>query len=153
LRIIALDTSVPGQHHGALDGASLSWLQALLESRSRKPTLIAMHHPPFLSGISYLDDYCLKDPHSLETILRVFPNVEAVVCGHVHRAMFRRWAGTVVAACPSTATEIALRLSPDAAPASFLGPPACLLHLWKPECGLVSHTSYIGEYAGPYPFF
>lgn len=67
--------------------------------------------------------------------------------------MVRRWAGTIVATCPSTTTEIALRLSPEAEPQSYMGPPACLLHLWDPAHGLVSHTSYIGKYAGPYPFF
>lgn len=60
---------------------------------------------------------------------------------------------TMVAACPSTTTEIALQLDAAAQPKSFLGPPACLLHLWDPAQGLVSHTSYIGQYPGPYAFF
>ena len=82
-----------------------------------------------------------------------FPNVRLVLCGHVHRTVVRRWAGTVVVACPSTATEIALQLAPGAVPQSFLGPPACLLHLWNPQQGLVNHVSYTGRYPGPYPFF
>jgi urea transport system ATP-binding protein len=32
-----------------------------------------------------------------------------VLCGHVHRQMVRRWAGTVVCSCPSTTTEIRRR--------------------------------------------
>jgi hypothetical protein len=40
----------------------------------------------------------------------------------------------------------------DAPPASFLEPPACLLHLWRPGQGLVTHTSYIGRFEGPLPF-
>ena len=43
--------------------------------------------------------------------------------------------------------------APKAVPQSFIGPAACLLHLWQPAHGLVSHTSYIGAYPGPYPFF
>ncbi len=30
-------------------------------------------------------------------------------------------------------------------------PPACQLHLWRPEAGLVTHTSYIGDYGEPRP--
>ena len=54
---------------------------------------------------------------------------------------------------PDTTTEIALQLRPNAEPRSYVGPPACMLHVWDGVHGLVSHTSYIGEYPGPYPFF
>lgn len=86
------------------------------------------------------------------TIIRSFSNIEAVLCGHVHRSMIRRWAGTVVIACPSTTTEIALQLHVDAPSQSYLAPPACMLHLWDPAQGLVSHLSHIGQFAGPFPF-
>ena len=112
-----------------------------------------MHHPPFVSGIPYLDEYRYVEAAPLESVLRSHSNIEAVLCGHVHRSMIRRWAGTVVVACPSTTTEIALQLRPEAEPLSYVGPPACLLHLWNPCHGLVSHTSYIGKYPGPYAFF
>ena len=153
LRIVALDTSVPGRHHGALDAAGLAWLHTTLQADRRTPTLVVMHHPPFVSGIGYLDEYRFLDPGPLAEIIGSVPNIEAVLCGHVHRTMIRRWAGTVVASCPSTTTEIALQLATGASPLSWLGPPACLLHLWNPSQGLVSHVSQIGRYPGPYPFF
>jgi len=53
----------------------------------------------------------------------------------------------------SVGVEIALRLDPKAQPGSYIGPPACMLHLWNSDHGLVAHTSYIGKYPGPYPFF
>jgi 3',5'-cyclic AMP phosphodiesterase CpdA len=153
LRIVALDSSVPGQHHGHLDVDALSWLHATLAANRDKPTLVLLHHPPFVSGIPYLDQYRLFEAEPLAAVLQSYSCIEAVLCGHVHRSMVRRWAGTIVAACPSTTTQIALQLSHDAQPKSFRGPPACLLHLWDPAHGLVSHTSYIGQYPGPYPFF
>ena len=153
MRIVALDTSVPGRHHGALDEAGLAWLRATLQADRVTPTLVLMHHPPFLSGIPYLDQYRYPDTEPLAEILRSVSNVEAVLCGHVHRTMIRRWAGTVVACCPSTTTEIGLQLDARAQPQSWLGPPACLLHLWDPSQGLVSHVSQIGRYPGPFPFF
>jgi len=88
----------------------------------------------------------------LEAIVRSFDNIERVLCGHVHRTMLRRRAGTVVYSCPSSTTEIALRLTPGAAPASCLGRPGCMLHLWNEVRGMVSHASHIGKLKGPCPF-
>lgn len=153
IRIVGLDTTVPDLHHGALNDFGLSWLEKTLSQDKAKPTLILMHHPPFRTGIPYLDKYRCMNANSIETILRSFTNIEAILCGHVHRLIVRRWAGTVVIASPSTVTEIALQLNPKSKPQSFLGPRGCMLHLWNPEDGLVSHLSHIEKQDGPYPFF
>jgi hypothetical protein len=63
-----------------------------------------------------------------------------------------RFGGTMLCTSPSTATAIALQLRPDAKPASHVEPPACLLHHWRPNVGLVTHLSLIGAFPGPYPF-
>lgn len=153
VRILVLDTCQPGLHHGEVDRQSLDWLDETLQSNPVKPTLLVMHHPPFKSGIPYLDKYRLLDSGPTAEILRRFSNVEAVLCGHVHRSMVKRWAGTVVISCPSTTTEIALQLQPDAVPQSYVGSQACMLHDWNAVDGLVSHVSYIEKGAGPFPFF
>jgi hypothetical protein len=52
---------------------------------------------------------------------------------------------------PSTAHQVALDLEEE--PLAFtMEPPACHLHVWSAETGLVSHTSYIGDFDGPYLF-
>ncbi len=153
VRIVVLDTCLPGLHHGEVDAQSLSWLERTLRSDPDKPTLLVMHHPPFISGIPYLDDYRFADSTPTAEVLRQFSNIEAVLCGHVHRTMVKRWAGTVVVSCPSTTTEIALQMAPGAVPQSYLGPPACMLHCWDASRGLVSHLSHIEKGSGPYPFF
>jgi Icc protein len=99
-----------------------------------------------------MDEYRYFDPGPLAFVLDRCANVELVLCGHVHRPMLRRWAGTVVCACPSTVTEIDLQLHPAAAPSSHAGPRGVMLHLWEPGLGMVSHLSQIGAFAGPYPF-
>jgi len=152
VRIVALDSCVPNRHHGNLDAQGLEWLERTLDADGLKPTLLMLHHPPFVSGIPYLDSYRFLEPAPLEALLRRFTNIELVVCGHVHRTMWRRWAGTIVCACPSTTTEIALQLHADAPPLSFVGPRGCLLHRWTPGDGIVTHLSNIGDSAGPYPF-
>jgi len=152
VRIVALDSCIPGLHHGHVDAEGLAWLQRTLEADREKPTLLMLHHPPFTSGIPYMDSYRYIDTAPLEAIVRSVGNIELVLCGHVHRTMLRRWAGTVVCSCPSSTTEIALQLAPDAAPASYLGRPGCMLHLWDEAAGMVSHVSHIGKLDGPYPF-
>ncbi|CAN5554327.1 phosphodiesterase [soil metagenome] len=152
VRIIGLDSTVPGLHHGHIDDAGLDWLTATLSADTTKPTLLMLHHPPFACGIPYLDEYRYLDGAALGSVVKRFDNIEIVLCGHVHRAMLTRWANTVVGSCPSTATEIALRLTPSAQPASHIGPKAAMLHLWTEHDGLVSHTSQIGDFDGPYPF-
>lgn len=152
VRIVAVDSCLPGLHHGQVDAAALAWLDDTLARQPTKPTLLMLHHPPFMSGIPYLDAYRCMDTEGLEAVVRAHPQVERVLCGHVHRSMLRRWAGTVVCTAPSTTTEICLQLRPDAAPASVVGPAGCLLHLWDPAHGMVSHVSHIGAFEGPYPF-
>jgi Icc protein len=62
-----------------------------------------------------------------------------------------RFAGTVASVCPSPAHQVALDLAPDAADDFIMEPPAFQLHRWDGTT-LVTHTAYIGEFDGPYPF-
>lgn len=152
VRFIGLDSCITGQHHGCFSQNSLVWLESILEADRIKPTIIMMHHHPFISGISYLDKYRHQEPDVLEAIMTRFCNIEAIVCGHVHRTMVKSWGGTIICSCPSTTTEIDLQLNPQANPQSYEGIQACLLHLWSEHEGLISHVSHIGSFKGPYPF-
>lgn len=152
LRIIGLDTTVPGMHHGHIDRGGLNWLADTLAANPTKPTVLMLHHPPLVSGIDYMDEYRYIEGAQLRAVVEHVDNVEIVLCGHVHRSMLARWGGTVVCSCPSTATEIDLRLESSAPPSSHGGPRGCMLHLWTEEHGLVSHISQFGDFEGPYPF-
>lgn len=152
VRILGLDVTVPGDHHGDLDDAACDWLSHTLAQEPDRPTIIMMHQPPFDSGIPYIDIYkCLRGER-LAAIVARHPNVERILCGHIHRHMSLRFGETVLVTAPSTTTAIALRLAPDAAPASYIEPPAMLLHRWKPDTGLVTHFVPIGTFPGPLPF-
>lgn len=153
LRLIALDTLVPGQGGGALGPERLAWLDARLAEAPRRPTLVFMHHPPFKTGIEGMDAQWLQDGDALGAVIQRHAQVEGVTCGHVHRAIHARWCGTVVTTAPSTAHQIALDLRQPGALGWVMEPPACLLHLWREGIGLVTHTSPIGDFAGPYPFY
>jgi len=152
VRIVALDVTIPGLHHGRIDAAALAWLEDVLAVEPQRPVLLMLHQPPFATGIPYLDPYWCEGGDGLAALIRRFPNVERITCGHVHRFMQLRFGGTALCTAPSTTTAIALQLSPDATPASYIEPPAFLLHHWIPGTGLITHHCPIGAFPGPYPF-
>ena len=80
-------------------------------------------------------------------ILARHPQVERVLCGHLHRPITARVGGTLATTCPSTTHQVALDLGRPGRLALVPEPPACQLHAWL-DGTLVSHTSYVGEH-GP----
>jgi 3',5'-cyclic AMP phosphodiesterase CpdA len=152
LRIVAIDTVIPGESGGALDGVSIAWLDRTLAQAPGRPTVVLMHHPPFTTHIGHMDAYGLRNPEALAAVIRRHPQVERILCGHVHRAIEVRFAGTIAATAPSPAHQVALDLGVEAPSRFVMEPPAYRLHAYTPETGLVSHTAYVGEFAGPYPF-
>lgn len=153
VRLIALDTSVPGLHHGELSPDSLAWLERELAANADRPVVIAMHHPPFSTGIPYLDLYGMRELGPFVDLISQYNNIDRILAGHVHRSMQTRIGPVPVLTCPSTTTQIALRVEPDAEPASYLEPPAFMLHRWGGNPGSsVSHLCYIGHFEGPLPF-
>jgi Icc protein len=155
LRLIALDSQVPGQSAGTLCDARLAWLAAELDAARGAPVVIALHHPPFVSGIGHMDAQRL-DPTSAErlaAILGRYDNVERVICGHLHRPMFVRFGGTVASAVAAPAHQVALDLRDNAPSAFRLEPPAFALHRYERTTGLVTHHAYVDEGEGPYPFY
>jgi Icc protein len=147
VRLIALDTLVPGKSYGQLGAEQIAWLDARLGEALERPTLIALHHPPFRTGIGHLDWSMLRDADALALVVARHPQVERVVCGHVHRPIQRRWAGTLVQTAPGIAHQAELMFG-EGRGGWICEPPAVLLHYWEEAAGLVTHVSMIGEY-GP----
>ena len=153
VRIIALDTVIPGASQGALAAQSLCWLDQVLAEQPGRPTVIVMHHPPFKTGIGHMDQIGLADAQALAAVVQRHPQVERVLCGHLHRAITVRFGGTIASTCPGVAHQVVLDLSAQAASQFVLEPPGFQLHLWDEEAGMISHTACIGQFDGPYPFY
>lgn len=153
VRVLGLDVTVPGAHHGDMDDEACLWLEERLAEEPDRPTIIMMHQPPFDSGIPFIDAYCCRRGARIAAIVSRYPAVERILCGHIYRFMQLRFGGTMLVTAPSTTTAIALRLQDDAEPASFVEPPAMLLHHWRPQAGLITHLVPIGSFRGPLPFF
>jgi 3',5'-cyclic-AMP phosphodiesterase len=149
LRLIALDTLIPGAHGGMLCAERLAWLDAALAAQPARPTAILMHHPPFATGITYMDNYGLDNVAGLAEIVGRHPQVERILCGHLHRAIDRRFAGTVAGTAPSTAHQIRLNLVPDPRISFTFEPPGYQLHVWREDFGLVTHAAFVGDWSGP----
>lgn len=152
VRIVALDVTLPGLHHGVVSEEGAAWLDRVLAEEATRPTIVMMHQPPFDTGIPYMDPYSCREGQRLAAVVARHPQVERILCGHVHRVMQMRFGGTTLCTAPSTTTAIALQLRPDARPASHIEPPAMLLHHWQEGTGLITHVVPIGTFPGPYPF-
>lgn len=146
MRLVALDTMVAGEDGGTLGADQLDWLEATLRAEPRKPTLVFMHHPPVKTGIRYLDAIALDDASTerLGGIIERHPQVERVICGHVHRGIQTRWRGTTISICPSTAFQYSLDFRPDASATVTGEAPAYQLHYWN-GTELVTHTVMVAQ--------
>ena len=151
LRMIALDSTIPGEEGGELDDARLTWFAQRLDEDTKTPTLVVLHHPPFRSGIEHMDERGLRNAQGFGDIIACAPNVERIACGHLHRSMHVRWRGTLAVVAPSVAHQLVLELRPQQPLMFDLEPPALLLHV---ETGglLVTHLVPIDDAPGPYPF-
>jgi Icc protein len=146
LRLVALDTLIPGAVGGELCRERLLWLDRTLAAAPQQPTAILMHHPPFVTGIGHMDRIGLDGIPDFAAIVARHPQIERILCGHLHRAIDRRFAGSVAGTAPSTAHQVALDLAPAAALAFTLEPPGYQLHWWSAAGGLVTHTALIGDW-------
>lgn len=153
VRLVMLDTLVPGEPHGELNAAQLAWLDATLAAAPDRPTMIAMHHPPFLCGIRHLDRINLRDTPAFTAVIARHPQVRRIICGHHHRPITMPVAHAIATISPGVAHQAELELLNDAVGQWNLEPPAFQIHLWLPEAGAIaSHTALVESWPGPYPF-
>lgn len=136
VRIVALDTLIPGRVEGMLDAEALRFLAAALEAAPDVPTVVALHHPPFRCGLAEKDSIRLfEGADELASILARHGQVERVVAGHLHRSLQARFGGTLAQVAPPvrylTPTE-------RREPAGEDEPPGFLLHRWIEGQGIAT---------------
>jgi 3',5'-cyclic AMP phosphodiesterase CpdA len=147
LRVVTLDSSRYPEPGGRLDPEQLIWLDDTLGAAPDHPTVVAVHHPPFATGIKHMDTMAMEAASAagLASVVAAHPQVERVICGHLHRSITRRFAGTIALTAPGTAHAVQLDLGDDGAAWNH-EPPAILLHLLVPEGGVVTHLEVIGDH-------
>ncbi|HVH47075.1 MAG TPA: phosphodiesterase [Labilithrix sp.] len=149
LRLIVLDTSIPDRHAGELCEDRLHWLESRLSEQPARPTLIFMHHPPFMSGNTAFDRLDLAGAGRLAEVVSQFRNVEGIFCGHLHRPIQARFGGTFAMTCPSTAHQVHLSLGEASLLAFAMEPPVFVLHWWNGS-SLVTHIALVDRFDGPF---
>lgn len=130
LRLLMLDSTIPGQDRGDLDPQQLDWLQAILTETPKQPTLLVMHHPPLRTGIKALDTVGLSQPteRTLQRIFEQQPQLVGVLAGHLHRPIFSSLGGRTVTTAPSTFTHLAVDSNCNQLRPALEPPPAFLVH-------------------------
>ncbi|QSR29576.1 phosphodiesterase [Nocardioides sp. S5] len=96
LRIVALDTSVPGHHHGDLTPGQLAWLADVLATPAEHGTLLAMHHPPLpLPMLRAAELIELQDQQALAEVI-TGTDVRGILAGHLHLSTWSTFVGVPV---------------------------------------------------------
>jgi 3',5'-cyclic-AMP phosphodiesterase len=101
LRLVALDSTVPGWHHGDLDDAQLEWLAGVLREPAPHGTLLAMHHPPLPSHLPLFDILELRRQDELAEVIRG-TDVRGILAGHLHYSSHGMFAGVPVSVSSAT---------------------------------------------------
>lgn len=152
-RLLCLDTSVPGKGHGELCSQRLNWLRDKLKLQTDRPVVVAMHHPPFQTHIRSMDQMgLLEGRDQLLEIMSSAPQVQRLLCGHLHRPIQCLFGGVLAQTAPSTAHQIELNLLSDQKGRYNLEPPGYLLHVFTPHQPMTTHQVVIGRFDGPFAF-
>ncbi|MBF4993154.1 phosphodiesterase [Arthrobacter gandavensis] len=101
LRIVTLDSTVPGYHHGELSDSQLSWLRSVLRTPAPEGTILALHHPPVPSVQDLTVLVELRHQRDLAAALSG-SDVRAVIAGHLHYSTFTTFAGIPVSVASAT---------------------------------------------------
>lgn len=111
LRIIALDSTVPGAHHGQITGEQVEWLADILAEPAPHGTVLAMHHPPVPTHAGLLRAVELRDAHVLEEVL-AGSDVRSILAGHFHYTVSSTFAGIPVSVVAATCYTQDLLIGP-----------------------------------------
>jgi 3',5'-cyclic-AMP phosphodiesterase len=149
LRVLLLDTLEPGRHGGAFCEARARWLADQLDAHPDTPTLIFMHHPPIVSGVSWMDP-APNEPwiERFGAVVEGRRQIVRIQCGHLHRPVQASFRGIPLGITASVAPLVAMDLRsidparPDARDLITTEPPGYALHCWDGR-DLVTHHEYV----------
>lgn len=104
-QLILLDSTVAGKTHGVLSPFQLEFLRQSLAAHPEHHALVLLHHPPFSVGSRWLDQIGVRNPDEFRRIIDEFPQVRAVLCGHVHQEFEQSHNGVLYLTTPSTCIQ------------------------------------------------
>lgn len=140
VRIVVLDAVAPGKTHGEFTDAGAEWLEAALSAAPDKPTVLALHFPPFLTHDLLFDRIGLQGGERFAALIARHRQVVRIVCGHHHRVVIGQIAHAPVIVGPSTSWVygLAMHEGDEIAPRTN-EQPGWMLHAWTRDGGFASH--------------
>ncbi|WP_136051051.1 metallophosphoesterase [Microbacterium sp. K36] len=102
MRVIVVDSTVPGAHWGEVPSSQLDRLEGELSTAAPQGTLLLIHHPPLPTVLDLAVTVELRDQDALAAVLRG-SDVRGILSGHVHHPSFGTFAGIPVAVASSSA--------------------------------------------------
>jgi len=128
LRLVLLDSNVPGRDPGRYDAERMAWLDEELASQPEQPTILAVHHTPLTTGIPEWDAINLDpgDREALGAVVARHPQLRAIVGGHLHRVAASTLAGCPVLSVPSAYLQVRPNFERDEV--SWVDPPGFAIH-------------------------
>ena len=148
VRIVGLDSTRVGHHGAAFDGERAEWLTAALAAPHDGATMLAMHHPPFVTGIDWMDRAGFVGLDALREIVAA-SSVDRIICGHMHRPIGSSLGGVAAQVAMSTVQHVALDLAPAATVSLVRDPVGYQIHRVDGR-DIVTHSRYIDT--GEQPF-
>ncbi|SNS86278.1 phosphodiesterase [Rhodococcoides kyotonense] len=113
LRVVTLDSTVPGHHHGEISDDQLHWLADVLAEPAEFGTILAMHHPPVPAVLDLAVLVELLDQKNLADVLRG-TDVRSILAGHLHYSTSATFAGIPVSVASATCYTQDLGVEPGA---------------------------------------
>ena len=150
VQLIGLDTLVEGHGYGTLAPETLVFLKDALSNADGSPVLLALHHPPFQSGIDFMDDIGLTNQSDLRDAIANHSGELRLVCGHIHCMVVTNIAGHIAMSAPSPCSTFASDFRGDAPAGYHTLEDGCMLHRHDDSFRSVRIGPTAG--AGPYPF-
>lgn len=134
LRVITLDSLVPGSAHGLVSDAQLAWLASVLAQPAPAGSVVVVHHPPIaLTGLPWMVTDGLRNTEALGAVL-AGTDVRAVLCGHFHLQLAGSLRGIPVSVTPGVVTRLDLTTRPE---------------LWRGVKGAGATVVDVGASGGP----
>jgi Icc protein len=130
LRVVTLDSLVPGETHGVISEAQLTWLAEVLDDRAPDGTVLAFHHPPVHLPRHPMGRVVLQNIEELAAVVQG-SDVVAILTGHLHLQLSARLAGIAVWVTPGVVTRIDLT-SPPHLVRGVLGAAATVIDIGGP---------------------
>ena len=129
VRIVALNSHFDNSELPHFGPRRLEWLKKTLQA-SDKPTLIAIHHPPMVTGVEFIDMVGAEWFDGIAAQIAQHPQVQLVICGHGHSDIIGRISTVPVYMAGSTAHQLIASRGNDHAPAFDVRPTPPVLHQW-----------------------